>query len=69
MTITILDTISKVSAAGKPYCQAACRGISKAGAPFLFIATIPDDLNGHCGEVIDRSVCFSKNGSAFVLPY
>ena len=44
MTITILDTISKVSAAGKPYCQAACKGISKAGAPFLFIATIPDDL-------------------------
>lgn len=69
MTITILDTISKISAAGKPYCQAACKGISKAGAPFLFVATIPDDLADHCGEVIERSVCFSKSGSAFVLPY
>lgn len=69
MTITILDTISKVSAAGKPYSQAACKGISKAGAPFLFVAIIPDDLADHCGEVVERSVCFSKNGSAFVLPY
>lgn len=69
MTITILDTISRVSQAGKPYVQAACKGVSRAGSPFLFIATVPDDLADHCGEVVDRSVCFSKNGSAFVLPY
>lgn len=69
MTFTILDTISKVSSAGKPYCQAACKGISRTHVPFFFIAMIPDDLDGHCGEVVDRSVCFSKNGSAFVLPY
>lgn len=69
MVITILSTLSKVSKAGKPYCQAACKGVSKSGSPFFFIATIPDDLMEHDGEVLDRNVLFNDRGSAFVLPY
>ena len=41
MKFTILDTVSRVSKAGKPYTQAACKGMSKNGTPWLFIATIP----------------------------
>lgn len=69
MTITILSTLSKVSNAGKPYCQAACRAVSKSGAPFFFVATIPDDLLNHDGEVLDRNVVFNDRGNAFVMPY
>lgn len=69
MVITILSTLSKVSKAGKSYCQAACKGVSKSGSSFFFIATIPDDLMEHDGEVLDRNVLFNDRGSAFVLPY
>lgn len=69
MTITILSTLSKMSKAGKPYCQAACRAVSKSGAPFFFIAIIPDDLLNHDGEVLDRYVVFNDRGNAFVMPY
>lgn len=69
MQFTILSTLSKVSKTGKPYSQAACKGISKSGSPFFFLATIPDDLLDHDGEIIDRNVVFNGNGNAFVLPY
>lgn len=69
MTITILSTLSKVSKSGKPYCQAACQGVSKSGSPFFFVATIPDDLMEHDGEVLDRNVVFNDRGNAFVMPY
>lgn len=69
MQFTILSTLSKVSKSGKSYCQAACKGTSKVGSPFFFVATIPDDLLDHDGEVLDRNVVFNANGNSFVLPY
>ena len=69
MQFVILSTLSKVSKAGKPYSQAACKGTSKSGSPFFFLATIPDDLLDHDGEVLDRNVVFNDHGNAFVLPY
>lgn len=69
MQFTILSTLSKISKSGKPYSQAACRGTSKAGFPFFFLATIPDDLLDYDGEVLDRNVVFNDRGNAFVLPY
>lgn len=69
MKFTILDTVSRVSKAGKPYTQAACKAMTKNGTPWLFIATVPDDLAGLVCEDVDRNVVFGNGGSAFVLPY
>ena len=69
MTFTILSTLSKLSKTGKPYCQAACKSVSKNGIPFFFVATIPDDLLNHDGEVLDLNVVFNDRGNAFVMPY
>lgn len=69
MQFVILSTLSKVSKSGKLYSQAACKGTSKSGSPFFFLATIPDDLLDHDGEVLDRNVVFNDRGNAFVLPY
>lgn len=68
MKIIILDTVRRVSKAGKPYVQAAFRSTNKSGLDWLGIATVPDDLDGFVGEV-DRQVVFGGNGSVFVLPY
>lgn len=69
MQFIILSTLSKVSKSGKPYSQAACKGTSKSGSPFFFLATIPDELLDHDGEVLERNVVFNANGNAFILPY
>lgn len=68
MKIIILDTVRRVSKAGKPYVQAAFRSTNKSGLDWLGIATVPDDLDGFVGEV-DRQVVFGGNGTVFVLPY
>lgn len=69
MRLTILDTCKRVTKAGKSYVQAAFRSTNKAGADWLGIATVPDDLDGCVGEVIDRQVVFGSNGQVYVLPY
>lgn len=68
MKMTVLDTIERKSKSGKPFVQAALRGEGKKGS-FLFVATVPDDLNGAVGEVVDLNVVFSRDGMAYVLPY
>lgn len=68
MKIIILDTVRRVSKAGKPYVQAAFRSTNKSGLDWLGIATVPEDLDGFVGEV-DRQVVFGGNGTVFVLPY
>lgn len=69
MEFTILDTYSATARNGKPYTKAACKAISKSGIPYFFIATIPAEYADHAGEYVDLSVCFGRNGSAYVLPY
>lgn len=68
MKLIILDTVRRVSKAGKPYVQAAFRSTNKSGLDWLGIATVPEDLDGFVGEV-DRQVVFGGNGNVFVLPY
>lgn len=69
MKFVILEAITRTSKAGKPYNQAACKGISKNGMPYLFLANIPDDLKDEVGSEVDRMVVFGNGGSAFVMPY
>lgn len=68
MKLMILDTCRRVAKSGRSYVQAAFRSTNKAGADWLGVAIVPDDLADFVGE-IDRQVVFGSNGSVYVLPY
>ena len=66
MKIKCLDVVHGVSKTGRPYSRAAFRGIGKSGAPYLFLASCPDDYTP--GKEYDVNVAFSQNGN-YILPY
>lgn len=69
MVFTILDTIHFTARNGNTFVKAACKGTSKSGSPYFFVASIPPEYADHVGEAVDLSVCFSRSGDAYVLPY
>ena len=69
MKFTILDTVRFTSKDGKPCVKAACKAMSRKGSPFLFLAIVPEELDGLQGEECSLTVVFNRGGDAFVLPY
>ena len=68
MRFEILDVVTRTSKTGKSYCQAACKGRNKSGEPYLFVGTVPAELEDRIGDEVDLTVIFN-GGSAYVLPY
>ena len=66
MKMLIVDVCDRFSKDGRPYRQAAIRGIGKSG-DFLFIGIVPPDFE--IGGTYNNNVVFNRQGSAYVLPY